>query len=79
MADDTSVYVTRRELYSSLSIVWLYIAIVLADLLRIDWRWSMGIICGAALFMSLFFTYNALKQKRSTAAEKKTLVGTEPM
>jgi hypothetical protein len=74
MADDSSTFVTRRELYSSLSLVWLYILLVLGDLLRIDWRWSTGILWGAALFMSLFFTFSAWKLRQRSASEKKKLI-----
>jgi len=48
---DNSPHVTRREFYGALVVVWLYIMLVLGDLLRVEQRWTTGLLWAASLFM----------------------------
>jgi hypothetical protein len=48
--------VTRQEFYGALVVVWLYIMLVIGDLLRIEWRWSTAILWVAALGMMVVVT-----------------------
>jgi hypothetical protein len=50
-------HVTRREFYGALVVVWLYIMLVIGDLLRIEWRWTTAILWFASIGM--VFAYSA--------------------
>jgi hypothetical protein len=54
---DGPVYVTRREFFAALTIVWLYIMLVLSELWRRDEeRWTMGVLWAASGLMVLVYT-----------------------
>lgn len=48
--------VTRQEFYGALVVVWLYIMLVIGDLLRIEWRWTTAILWAAALGMMVLYS-----------------------
>jgi hypothetical protein len=56
MADcDKPVYITRTEFYGALALVWLYIMLVIGDLIRLEWRWTMGLLMLASCVMMISF------------------------
>jgi hypothetical protein len=55
---DKSTHVTRREFYSALSLLWLYIMVVIGDLLKSDPSFSKWILWGGPLL--LWLTYSGL-------------------
>jgi hypothetical protein len=64
--DDSTVFITRREFYSALAIVWAYIWLLLGDQLRIDeGRWSVWALWGAALLMMVAYSWQANRAARS--------------
>jgi hypothetical protein len=56
MPDDRRVYVTRREFYGALTIVWVYIMFVLGDLFRREERLTTGMLWAASFLMVLLYT-----------------------
>jgi ribosomal protein L7/L12 len=68
---DKSINVSRREFYGALVIVWLYIMLVLGDLMRIEERWSTGLLCAASLFMVIAYSVVGIRAmpSRGTAAK----------
>jgi ribosomal protein L7/L12 len=50
-----SIYLTRREFYTALGIVWLYIFLVLGDLVRLQERSTTIILMVAALLMTFVY------------------------
>jgi hypothetical protein len=53
---DKSTYVTQREFYSALSLLWLYIALVIGHLLTNDPSLSKWLLWGVSLLLA--FTYS---------------------
>jgi len=68
---DKSIYVTRREFYGALVIVWLYIMLVIGDQIRLEWRWTMGILMLASCLMMISFAVLAFRasQTRGTGSK----------
>jgi hypothetical protein len=52
----TTPTVTRKEFYSALSLIWLYIMLVIGQLLNDDAKWTLYVLFAAALVMSLTFS-----------------------
>ena len=55
------IQVTRREFYGALVVVWLYIMIVIGDLLRLEWRWTTGILWLASFFMVIAYSVQSFR------------------
>jgi hypothetical protein len=53
---EKSTHVTRREFYLALGLLWLYIFIVIGDLVGSDPSFSKWLLWGASLFMLLTYT-----------------------
>ena len=69
MADgDKSMFVTRREFYAALVVVWLYIMIVIGDLQRIEWRWTMAIMWGVSILMMVSYSVISFRSGRPSGA-----------
>jgi hypothetical protein len=51
--DNDSLFVTRREFYGALALVWCYIALTLGDLLRVEYRFC-PLYCGSDYFAYLY-------------------------
>lgn len=65
--DNGSVPVTRREFYSALALIWLYIALVLGDLTRIETRWTTVILFLAAIVSAFSYVVYLLRSRRPDA------------
>jgi hypothetical protein len=52
---DRPVHITRGEFSRALVLVWLYIMLVMVDLLRLEWRWTTGILFLASFFMVIAY------------------------
>lgn len=77
MADgDKSARVTRREFYGALVVIWMYIWLVIGDLLRIEWRWSTAILWLASLF--LFVVYSVVSLRAGRGAGPAGQLGSPP-
>ncbi len=63
--------VTRREFFSALSLVWLYIALVIGDLMRMEQRWTTMVLFAASVMMLCvyaFLGFQAMRPKNPNAA-----------
>lgn len=64
---NNTLNVTRREFYSALVVVWLYIMLVTGDLARVGGSWTNWILWAASLFMVVAYS---IKGFRARAASK---------
>jgi Ribosomal protein L7/L12 C-terminal domain len=70
MADgDSRANVTRREFYGALALLWFYIMLVIADLLRIEWRWSTGALWAASLFLACMYVVTSFRASRARTTD----------
>jgi hypothetical protein len=70
--NDKATHVTRHEFYGALVLIWLYIMLVIGDLLRIEWRWSTAILWVASFFvMVTYYVTNYRSRRASQGAEKR--------
>jgi len=60
---DKSAPVTRREFYSALVVIWLYMALVLGDLLRIEGHWTTGVLWAASIMCLLAYSVMTLRSR----------------
>jgi hypothetical protein len=68
---DKPVYITRREFYGALWVVWLSIMLVLGDLLRIEWRWTTAILCLASFVMAMVYMVQVSRAVQARGAGSK--------
>jgi uncharacterized membrane protein YhaH (DUF805 family) len=61
----TDGHVTRSEFYSALMLVWLYIMMVIGDLMRIDWRWTQTVMWVASLMVMLVYVFLSFRANRA--------------
>ncbi len=59
------MHVTRREFYSALVIIWIYIMLVLGNLFKADERWTTGLLWAASLLMVIAYSVAAFLGKPS--------------
>ena len=64
-----SAYVTRGEFCSALGVVWMYIMIVIGDLLRVEWRWSTQILHFFSIFMVFAYAVSSFRLRRTGGAD----------
>jgi hypothetical protein len=64
-SEDKSLYVTRRDFYTALTIVWSYIMLILADLLRIEFRKTTAVLCAASVGMIFAYAWQGLREGRT--------------
>jgi hypothetical protein len=67
------VYVTRREFYGALVMVWLYIQLAFGDLLRIEWRWPTGLIWLASFAVMVLYLVQSIRAGRMERENKTAL------
>jgi hypothetical protein len=65
---DKAAHVTRREFYPALCVVWLYIALVIGDLLRVEWRWTTQILFFLSIFMVFAYALTTFRLSRTGGA-----------
>jgi hypothetical protein len=53
----------RGEFYRALVVVWLYIMLVIADLLRLEWRWTTGILFLLSFFMMITYSVQSIRDR----------------
>lgn len=58
---DRPLYVTRREFNGAMIVVWLYIMLVIGDLIRIEFRWTMAILWAASFFMVIAYAFTVFR------------------
>ena len=71
MFADRSAHVTRREFYSAMLVVWLYIMLVIGDLLRFESRWTMQILFFASLLTMFFYALMILRLNRTSGLDRR--------
>jgi len=69
MADgNKSFHVTRQEFYSALSLIWLYIMLVIGDLMRLEERWTTMLLFAASVLMVIVYTAMCFMAMRTRTA-----------
>jgi len=63
---DSVLHVTRSEFYSALLIVWLYLMLVIGDLMRVEGRWSTNVLWGGSCIMVVAYLVMTIRGKRSS-------------
>ncbi len=64
------IYVTRKEFYLGLSIVWLYIMLVVGDLMRLEARWSTRILwLGSCLLLIVYLVAGTRAGRKAAGKE----------
>lgn len=71
LSEERSLHVTRREFYGALVTIWLYIMLVLGDLLQINERWTTGLLWAAALFMTVTYAWLSIRTNRANPRDDK--------
>jgi ribosomal protein L7/L12 len=61
-------FVTRSEFYGALVVIWLYIMVVLGDLMRLQEQWTTGILWAASLLMMVVYGVLAFNARQAKAA-----------
>jgi len=62
MADDsTNPPVTRKEFYIALAMIWIFMAIVIGQLLKSDAQWSLYVLFAAALILTFTFSIAGIR------------------
>jgi hypothetical protein len=64
---DKRIFVTRREFYGGLALVWAYIMLVISELIRREWRWTMGLLLLASCVVTILFSVLAFRSSRMGA------------
>jgi hypothetical protein len=73
---DAATHVTYGEFYRALYLIWLFVLLVLADLLRIEWSWSTAIL-GAISFLIMvayFIRWTFFSGGRSQEQDRKRII-----
>jgi hypothetical protein len=60
---DRPFHITRVEFYRALVVVWMYIMMVILDLLRIEWRWTTAILFLLSFFMMITYSVQVLRDR----------------
>jgi hypothetical protein len=68
---DKPVYITRREFYGALGIVWFYIMLVLGDLFRLESRWTTGILWLASFVLAMTYVAQASLGARGSGSGRR--------
>ncbi len=67
---DNSLYVTCREFYSALMIVWLYILLVIGDLMRLEGRsGTRFLLWAASFFMTAVYIFLSIRSRPTSSAK----------
>jgi hypothetical protein len=62
-------FVTRRDFYSALSIIWLYIFLVIGELLREDSRWTKWVLWAVSAVSMLMYAVLAYRSRGTRESE----------
>ena len=68
-----SAPVTRREFYAALVLLWIYISVVIGDLLRIEWRLSTCILELSSIAMIFAYLMTGFGRRRPSGADGRSL------
>jgi hypothetical protein len=71
LSSNKSVNVTRKEFYGALTVVWLYIMLVVGDLMRLESRWSTGILWCASILTFLLYSLATFRAGGAGAAAER--------
>jgi ribosomal protein L7/L12 len=68
---DKPVFITRREFYSALVVLWLFIMLVLGVLMRLDSQWTTVVLFLAAMAIALGYIVQASRATPARGAGSK--------